>query len=136
MPKLALSFMYIESFWVLFDTVFILESVSHQNTLVITARFLAVGIFLGIYERQTIVTVTLLTVMAQILIHKVAYQDEIELRNIMISTIFVFLCVTAHFMSLHQKSKLKQVITNLAEERDEFLRGLPEETQILVINAR
>ena len=57
-PKIALSFIYIESLWVIFDTVFILQSVSHQSSLVITVRCIGAGILLGVDFQLTISTVT------------------------------------------------------------------------------
>ena len=63
-PKIALSFMYIESLWVIFDTVFILQSETHQSSLVITVRCIGAGILLGVQFRQTILTVTTCAILA------------------------------------------------------------------------
>ena len=41
--------------------------------------------------------------------------------------------VTAYFMSINREARLNQAIVDLAEERDELLRGLPDETQILIV---
>ena len=48
-PKIATSFIYFESGWIIFDT--LLLSSDCQKTLAQCVRFIAVGVLLGVYSR-------------------------------------------------------------------------------------
>ena len=66
--------------------------------------------------------------------HVLAYQDAINVIEILVTTLIVIIIVTAYFMSLHREARLRQGLVDLAEERDDLLRALPEDTQIMIVS--
>ena len=99
----------------------------HQNAIVISIRYIAVGVLLGVYPRQSIVIVTLGTILAQAIVQAFLFKDQdIEPFEMVVSMMIVFITVTAYFMSKQREAKLNATITNLISERDQILAGLPD----------
>ena len=72
---------------------------------------------------------------AQLLLHFIVYQDQIDMVEMLVTMLIVFATVTAYFMSKSKEVKLRKTIDNLARERDHLLKFLPEEgAQVLIID--
>ena len=67
--------------------------------------------------------------------HAIAYQDDIDAFQIVVTTLIVLISVTVNFMSLNREAKLKFDAVNLTNERDSLIRGLPSHTQVLILSA-
>ena len=61
------------------------------------------------------------------------YQNRLDIFELILSTVIVFLTVTAYFMSLRREAKLHARLALLASERDDFIRGLPDDQQVLIL---
>lgn len=61
------------------------------------------------------------------------YQNKLDIFELILSTVIVFLTVTAYFMSLRREAKLQARLALLACERDDFIRGLPDDQQVLIL---
>ena len=60
--KIAKIFIYFENAWIIYDSIFVLQSTLDQSALVVMIRYIAVGILLGIDARMTILTISLGTI--------------------------------------------------------------------------
>ena len=121
-PKLATSFIYLESLWIIYDTIYIeqLNSESHYFLILIfqCVRFIAAGMLLGVYTRQTLLTVTLGVILAQISLKFIVQKEQIDEIGMFGAVLIVFSIVTGYFMSVHREAELRHTIASLAEERD------------------
>ena len=78
-----------------------------MTALLISFRFMAIGVLLGMESRQSIAIVTVGTALAQIMMHLVVKQDSIEWLPLVLTSLLVFSATTAHFMHLHKFAKLQ-----------------------------
>ena len=66
----------------------------------ISIRYIAIGVLLGVYPRQSIVIVTLGTVVAQAIVQAFVFKDQdIDAVEMVVSTLIVLTTVTAYFIS-------------------------------------
>ena len=74
---------------------------------------------------------------AQLLLHLIAYQDQIYMVEMLVTMLIVFTTVTAYFMSKSKEVKLRKTLDNLAKERDHLLKFLPKEcAQVLILDKK
>ena len=103
-PKIATSFIYFESGWIMIDTI-LLSCDSQNTTLAQCVRFVAVGVLMGVYPRQTIPTVTIGVVVSQVYMHEIVVSKQQEDQDayaikMTVAVLIVPICVTAYFMSV------------------------------------
>ena len=97
-------------------------------------RFMAIGIFLGVYDIQTIAMTTLGSAVALLSMQFFVFQDRQDVLQLIICTFIVFAAVTYYFLQLRTKAKLLAALESLAEERDKLVISLPEDTQVLILS--
>ena len=73
---------------------------------------------LGVYTRQTLLTVTLGVILAQISLKFIVQKEQIDEIGMFGAVLIVFSIVTGYFMSVHREAELRHTIASLAEERD------------------
>ena len=95
---------------------------------------MAIGILLGVYDIQTVAMTAVGTAIALASTHFFVFQDRLDVLQLIIGTLVVFTTVTAYFLQLRTKAKLLAGLENLANERDELVTGLPENTQVLILS--
>ena len=83
--KIAMSLFYFESIWILIDTIFIIQSVTYQNALIICVRFIAVVVLFGTNAFQSILIATIGTMLSLIAQHIFFYKNT---KNANILSIF------------------------------------------------
>ena len=135
--RVAVVLLYLECITVLAETILFGHELS-QSSFVITCRFLATGILLGVTSVQTIVSVTLCTALAQASkFYTTSYNDDqnhLLPAECALSILLVFAGVTAHWMSLRHITQLQADAKKIANERDAIVRqNSPPEVQVAII---
>ena len=95
---------------------------------------MAIGIFLGVYDIQTIAMTTLGSAVALLSMQFFVFQDRQDVLQLIICTFIVSVAVTYYFLQLRSKAKLEADLESLAQERDKLVTGLPEDTQVLILS--